>query len=65
MTAEEHQTYVDRVTHGMRLSVERTLRRKAALGEYVVYAHPDGTPYTIPAAEALDRYLSRARQCAE
>ena len=48
MTAEEHQTYVDRVTHGMRLSVERTLRRKAALGEYVVYAHPDGTPYTIP-----------------
>ena len=65
MTAEEHQTYIDRVTHGMRLSVERTLRRKAALGEYVVYAHPDGTPYTIPATEALDRYLSRQRQYAQ
>ena len=65
MTAEEHQIYVDRVTNGMRLSVERTLRRKAALGEYVVYAHPDGTPYTLPAAEALDRYLSRQRRYAE
>ena len=62
MTAEEHQIYVDRVLQGMRLSVERTLRRKAALGEYVVYAHPDGTPYTIPAAEALDRYLTSVRK---
>lgn len=65
MTKEEHQSYVDRVTRGMRLSVERTLLRKAALGEYVVYAHPDGTPYTIPATEALDRYMAKHCRYAE
>ncbi len=32
---------------------ERLLRRKAALGENVVYAHPDGSPMEMPAAEAL------------
>lgn len=60
MTPQDHQAYVERITMGMKLSVERTLRRKAALGENVVYAHPDGTPYIIPATEALSRHLERA-----
>lgn len=49
--------YFERVRIGLELSVERTLRRKAALGHDVVYAHPDGTPYTMPASEALAHYL--------
>lgn len=38
---------------------ERLLRRKAALGEKVVYAHPDGTPLEMTAADALQLFLDR------
>lgn len=50
------QEYFEKLKKGLNLSVERTLQRKAALGEYVVYARPDGTPYIIPATEALARH---------
>lgn len=36
---------------------EKLLRRKAALGENVAYAYPDGSPMEIPAAEALELFL--------
>ena len=49
---------VENVMRGLELSNERLLRLKARLGQSVVYAHPDGTPYTIPAEEALERYLA-------
>lgn len=46
MTAKEHKAFIDNIQQALEISVEKTLRRKAALGESVVYAHPDGTPYT-------------------
>ena len=58
MTAKEHKVFIDNIQQALEISVEKTLRRKAALGESVVYAHPDGTPYTLPATEALARYLT-------
>ena len=58
MTAQEHKDFIENIQRALEISAEKTLRRKAALGESVVYAHPDGTPYTMPAAEALEHYLS-------
>jgi|GluameStandDraft_1065615.scaffolds.fasta_scaffold00258_42 hypothetical protein len=42
---------------------ERLLRRKAALGENVVYAHPDGSLIEMPAAEALVLFREKNFPC--
>lgn len=36
---------------------ERMLRRKAALGESVVYANADGSPLVLSASDALELFL--------
>ncbi len=36
---------------------EKLLRRKAALGENVVYAYPDGSPMEMSAADALELFI--------
>ena len=59
MTAKEHKAFIDNIQQALEISVEKTLRRKAALGESVVYAHPDGTPYTLPATETLNYHRWR------
>jgi len=43
------------------VGTERLLRRKAALGESVVYANADGSPLVLPASDALALFLKERR----
>lgn len=58
MTEREYESYFERVRRGLDRSVEKILRQKALLDREVVYARPDGTPFTMPASEALNVYLA-------
>lgn len=44
-----------RILEGIKKAQRQMLERKVKLGEPVVYADADGTPYMISASEALSR----------
>lgn len=48
----------EKLARGMEMAVERCLLDKAVKGQAVVYAHEDGTIYTMSAKEALDQFLT-------
>ena len=44
----------------MEVAVEKCLLDKVVKGQTVVYAHDDGTVYTMSAKDALDHFLAEA-----
>ncbi|MDE5672267.1 MAG: hypothetical protein K2I02_02810 [Duncaniella sp.] len=52
----------ERLARGMELAVEKCLIDKVVKGQSVVYAHDDGSIYTMSAKDALDHFLSEAAQ---
>lgn len=46
----------------MEIAVEKCLLDKVVKGQSVVYAHDDGTIYTMSAKDALDHFLAEAAQ---
>ena len=46
-----------KICRGLEISYERLLRRKAALGQEMVFADENGMPRVVPAKEALVEYL--------
>ena len=52
----------DKLAIGMEIAVEKCLLDKMVKGQTVVYAHDDGSIYTMSAKEALDHFLAEAAQ---
>ncbi|HBN64325.1 hypothetical protein [Duncaniella dubosii] len=50
----------ERLARGMELAVEKCLIDKVVKGQSVVYAHDDGSVYTMSAKDALDHFLAEA-----
>lgn len=53
--SEQEQLMCHRILEGIKKAQRQMLERKVKLGEPVVYADADGTPYMISASEALSR----------
>lgn len=47
----------ERIARGMEIAVERCLLDKMVKGQTVVYAHGDGSVYTMAAKDALNHFL--------
>lgn len=47
----------DRISEGLQRSFENLLRRKAALGQDMVFADENGMPRVVSAKKALQDYL--------
>ncbi len=62
MSDAQLEIFHGRIERGLQLSVLRTLRNKAMLGRDVVYARPDGRPFTMPAREALRIYEAASNE---
>ena len=56
MSEQEELKLFDKIEKGLRQSFENLLRRKAALGQDMVFADENGLPRTVPAREALAEY---------
>ncbi len=56
MSEQEERKLFDTITKGLKRSYEQLLRRKAALGQDMVFADENGMPRTVPASEALAEY---------
>ncbi len=48
-----------KICKGLKESYENLLRRKAALGQDMVFADEEGLPRIVPAREALAEYLRK------
>ncbi len=57
MSEEESRDLIDRVVAGLKISYENLLRRKAALGQDMVFADENGLPRVVPAKQVLEEYL--------
>lgn len=61
MSEQEELNLFEKISEGLKESYEQLLRRKAALGQDMVFADENGCPRIVPATEALESYLkSRA-----
>lgn len=56
MSEQEKRELKDKLEKGLRQSYEDLLRRKAALGQDMVFADENGMPRVVPAKEALKEY---------
>lgn len=52
----------EKLARGMEIAVEKCLLDKVVKGQAVVYAHQDGTIYSMSAKDALDHFLAEAAQ---
>ena len=59
MSEQERIELREKVCRGLRMSYEALLRRKAALGQDMVFADENGMPRVVPAREALEEYLQK------
>ena len=59
MSDKEKLDIIETLDKGLEQSYENLLRRKAALGQDMVFADENGQPRIIPAREALAEYESR------
>lgn len=59
MSEREKLDLIDKLNHGLKQSYENLLRRKAALGQDMVFADENGMPRVVPANEALAEYESK------
>ena len=57
MSEQEKIEMREKICRGLEISYERLLRRKAALGQEMVFADENGMPRVVPAKEALVEYL--------
>lgn len=58
MSEQEELKLFEKINKGLQQSFENLLRRKAALGQDMVFADADGMPRIVPAREALTEYES-------
>ncbi len=58
MSEQEKRDLKDKICNGLKQSYENLLRRKAALGQDLVFANDDGQPMIVPARDALKEYES-------
>ena len=56
MSEQEELILFEKVNKGLKQSYEDLLRRKAALGQDMVFADENGMPRVVPAREALKEY---------
>lgn len=56
MSEQEELNLIEKLNHGLKQSFENLLRRKAALGQDMVFADENGMPKVVPAREALAEY---------
>ena len=56
MSEQEKQELENKICEGLKQSYEDLLRRKAALGQDMVFADENGMPRIVPACEALRDY---------
>ena len=61
MSEQEIRDIKDRICEGLKISYEKLLRRKAALGQDMVFADENGQPRIVAAQEALAEYESRRK----
>ncbi len=62
MSELEDVTLYDKVRLGLKLSYEKLLRKKAALGQDMVFADENGMPRVVPAKVALAEYLRKTSE---
>ena len=62
MSEEEKRELKDKICQGLKRSYENLLRRKAALGQDMVFADENGMPRIVPATEALAEYEQRQNE---
>lgn len=56
MSEQENQELENKICEGLKQSYEDLLRRKAALGQDMVFADENGMPRVVSAKEALEEY---------
>ena len=56
MSEQEELILFDKIDKGLKKSYEDLLRRKAALGQDMVFADENGMPRIVPAKDALKEY---------
>lgn len=59
MCEQEKLYLIIKLNQGLKQSYENLLRRKAALGQDMVFADENGLPRIVPAVEALAEYESK------
>ena len=59
MSEQEKRDLKEKIIKGLKKSYEDLLRRKAALGQDMVFADKNGQPRIVPAREALADYESK------
>ena len=59
MSEQEKIDLREKICKGLKQSFENMLRRKAALGQDMVFADENGQPRIVPAREALAEYERR------
>ena len=59
MSEQDKQELENKICEGLKKSYEDLLRRKAALGQDMVFADENGMPRIVPAKEALKEYDKR------
>lgn len=57
MSEQDEIILQEKICRGLEISYEKLLRRKAALGQDMVFADENGMPRIVPAKEALAEYL--------
>lgn len=56
MSEQEKIDLIQKLNQGLKQSYESLLRRKAALGQDMVFADENGQPRVVPAKQALAEY---------
>ncbi|MDE7160239.1 MAG: hypothetical protein K2O24_05290 [Muribaculaceae bacterium] len=56
MSEQEKIDIKEKIEKGLKQSFENLLRRKAALGQDMVFADENGQPRIVPASDALIEY---------
>ena len=62
MSEEEKREMREKICMGLKQSYESLLRRKAALGQDMVFGDENGNPIVVPAREALAEYLEKKQK---
>lgn len=65
MSEQEELKLFEKINKGLSESFENLLRRKAALGQDMVFADENGQPRIVPAREALEEYKNASKRALE
>ncbi len=61
MSEQEKIDLREKICKGLKQSYQNLLRRKAALGQDMVFADENGLPRVVPAKEALAEYIKSSK----